>query len=263
MRAARRGGDAVHPRPHALARVFGPADRAVEVEPVLLLVDGEHLAADRELLRLVHDPREVRREPVLVVVRVRRARRLVRELDREPAVQVGLRLEALGDELRVEARAREDLPVGLEVDRRAGAAGGADLLERARRLAAAEALLPLGAVALDPRDELLGERVHDRRTHAVQAARVVVVRRFELAAGVERRQDQLERGLLVLRVLVDRDAAPVVDDRARRAVLVERHADLVGVPVHGLVDRVVDDLPEKMVEARAVHAADVHGGPLR
>src|SRR5262249_54297357 len=150
----------------------------------------------------------------------------------------------------------------LEEDRRTGATRVAELLEAARRLAAAEGLLPLRALALHLCDELLGERVHDRRADAVEPARMEVVRRLELAARVQRREDQLERRLLVLLVLVDRDSAAVVDDGARRAILVKRHLDLVGVLVHRLVDRVVDDLPEEMMQARRVDAADVHAGPL-
>src|SRR5262249_55124473 len=74
----------------------------------------------------------------------------------------------------------------------------------------------------------------------------------------ERREDDLERRLLVLRVLVDGDAATVVLDGDARAVLVERDGDLARVAVHGLVDRVVDDLPDQMMEPRAADAPDVH-----
>src|SRR5690606_85866 len=41
-------------------------------------------------------------------------------------------------------------------------------------------------------------------------------------------------------------------------VFVERDQDLGRVPVDGLVDRVVDDLPEQVVVAARVGAADVH-----
>src|SRR5207244_12641322 len=111
--------------------------------------------------------------------------RLVAEDDGEATVQVSLGLEALGDDLRVEADLGEDLGIGPEGDRRAAAARRAELLERARRLAARARLLPLEAVALDARRALLGERVHHRGADAVQPARAVVVLRVELAARVE------------------------------------------------------------------------------
>ena len=87
---------------------------------------------------------------------------------------------------------------------------GTDLLERRRPAALLEALLPLGAVAPDRRDELLRQRVDDAGADTVEAAGGLVVARLELAAGVQRREDHLERALLRLRVLVDRNA------RARR-----------------------------------------------
>ena len=46
------------------------------------------------------------------------------------------------------------------------------------------------------------------------------------------------------------------------AVLVERDLDGLGVAVDDLVDRVVDDLPEQVVVAARVDAADVHAGAL-
>jgi hypothetical protein len=39
---------------------------------------------------------------------------------------------------------------------------------------------------------------------------------------------------------------------------VERDGDVVGVAVEVLVNGVVDDLPDEVVQALAVHAADVH-----
>src|SRR4029450_10042556 len=107
--------------------------------------------------------------------------------------------EPLGDQRGIEPRAREYLPVGLEEDAGAAAAGGADLLEAARRLAPGKRLLPFGAVAPHPRHPLLAERVHHRGADPVETAGVVVALGLELPARVQRGEDQLERGLLVLR----------------------------------------------------------------
>ena len=101
----------------------------------------------------------------------------------------------------------------------------------------------------------------------MQAAGVVVVAVLELAAGVQRGEDQLQRRALVLGVHVDRNAAPVVGDGDGLAVLVQRDRDAVAVAVHRLVDGVVEQLPEQMVQPGAVDAADVHAraacGPAR
>ena len=61
---------------------------------------------------------------------------------------------------------------------------------------------------------------------------------------------------------VGRDAAAVVAHGAG-AVGVERHVDAVGIAGQRLVDRVVDDLIDHVVQARAViGVADIHARPL-
>src|SRR5262249_13185105 len=100
---------------------------------------------------------------------------LVGEDDRQALVKEGLGVQPEADRLRRELLLAEDLRVGTEEDPRAGAARRADLLQLRRRLAALVGLLPAGAVALDLGDHLLGERVDDRRTDAVEAARELVL----------------------------------------------------------------------------------------
>ena len=100
----------------------------------------------------------------------------------------------------------------------------ADLLDLPLRDALGVLLAVLEAVALDGGDELLRERVHDRRADPVQPAGVDVaaVGVAELAAGVQHREHQFEAALLVLRVHLDGDAAAVVGDGQRVAALVQR-----------------------------------------
>ena len=103
---------------------------------------------------------------------------------------------------------------------------GPSFLELGGGLAALEGLLPLEAVAADGGDELLRQGVDDRRADAVQAAGVdVAVALAELAAGVQRGEDQLQGRLLVLGMHVDRDAAAVVGDGDGVAALVQRDRD--------------------------------------
>src|SRR5262249_44675938 len=177
--------------------------------------------------------------------------------------EVALALQPLADELGVEPRlVAEDLGIRAEGDDGAGAAEVADALQLRARLSALEGLPPLGAVAPDDRGQGFREAVPRRRADAVQTAGVDVVPLLELAARVERREDDLERRLLVLRDVVDGNAAAVVDDGDRPAVVLEPHLDAVGVAVDDLVDAVVDYLPEKVVVAARIGAADVHRRPL-
>ena len=188
---------------------------------------------------------------------------LVLEGDLQAAVDVGHVLQVGLDQVRVELRGLEDVRVRLEVDGRAVAAERAELFQLARRLAALEGLLPLEAVAADGGDELLRQGIDDRRADAVQAAGVeVAVAVAELAAGVQRGQDQFQGRPLVLGMHVDGNAAAVVGDRDRVAALVQRDGDGVGVAIEIFIDGVIDDFPDEMVQPLAVHAADVHRRPL-
>src|SRR6185436_16956573 len=91
------------------------------------------------------------------------AGRLVLEDDLEALVQEGLGVEAEADRLGRHLLLAEDLRVGPEVDRGPRATRRAELLDLRHGLAAFIALLPRRTVALDRRDQLLGERVDDRR----------------------------------------------------------------------------------------------------
>ena len=109
-------------------------------------------------------------------------------------------------------------------------------------------------------DELLRERVDHAGADPMQAPGRPVGAVLELPPGVERGEDDLERIAPALLVPVDGDAASVVGDRHRPAVGVERDADVRGMPVHRLVDGVVEDLPDQMMQPGRAHAADVHAG---
>ena len=108
----------------------------------------------------------------------------------------------------------------------------------------------------------LRERVDHRDADPVQPARHLVRDLVELTAGVELCHDDLGRRDLLLVVEVGGNAAAVVGDR-HRAVAVEHHLDGVAIAGQRLVNRVVDDLVDHVVEARAVvGVADVHARPL-
>ena len=75
------------------------------------------------------------------------------------------------------------------------------------------------------------------------------------------RQNDLDRGDLLFRVLVDGDTAAVVDDRDG-IVFMDGHVDLRAVAGQSLVDRVVDDLVDQMMQTARTGGTDVHTGAL-
>ena len=75
------------------------------------------------------------------------------------------------------------------------------------------------------------------------------------------RQHDFERRGLRLRVLFDRDAAAVVLHRDRAAVFVQRHVDAVAFAGQMFVDRVIDDLPNQVMQPARIDTPDVHRRP--
>ena len=95
----------------------------------------------------------------------------------------------------------------------------------------------------------------------MQAAGGLVGAAVELAARVQHRHDDFERGLFrKFRVRIDRHAAAVVGD-AQIAAVLERDLDEGGVAGDGLVHRIVDHFGEEMMQRVGVGAADIHAGP--
>ncbi len=121
-------------------------------------------------------------------------------------------------------------------------------------------LLPVElAVArhLDP--HVGGERVDDGGADAMEPAGDFIGLAVELAAGVQVSHDGLEGRLTRTRVLVDRDAAPVVGD-ADAAVGHNHDVDAVAEAGHRLVDGVIDDLVDEVMQPALIGRSDVHAG---
>ena len=224
-------------------------------------VDGL-LEAVGDLLALVQELHEVHDAAgVAELLHARGELALVRERDLEVAVEERHLLQAVVQGVEVVDRGLEDLLVGPEGGRGARGLGGPDLLHLADGLAARELHLVDAAVALDLDDEALGERVHDGDAHAVQAAGDLIGVVVELAARVEDRHDDLERGDLLHGVLAHGDAAAVVHD-GNGVVRVDGHGDLGAEPGECLVDGVVNDLVDEVVQAARARRADVHARAL-
>ena len=207
-------------------------------------------------------------DPVLVLEGLGRlaVRPLVDEADLEALVEEGHHLQALDDRLGPELDLLEDGRVRPEGDRGPGPAPGrrAGDLELAGRLAAVDELHDVVvAVAVDLEHQPGGQGVDHRDPDAVQAAGDLVAATLaELPAGVEHGQDHLGGRLpLVLLHRAGRDP-PAVVDHPDPAVGQQGHVDLRAVAGHGLVHRVVDDLPHQVVQAGRAGRSDVHPRPL-
>ena len=186
---------------------------------------------------------------------------LVGQHDLEVLVEERRLLQTVVQRIKIVDAGLKDLVVGPEGDggtRRLRSAHDLHLLDG---LAAREFHLVDVAVAAYLYDHALGQGVDDGDTHTVQAARDLVGRVIELTAGVQDRHDDLERRDLFDRMLVDGDAAPVIDDRDG-VVGVDRHLNLGAETGHGLVDGVVNDLPHQVMKTAGARRANVHARAL-
>ncbi|MNI98940.1 hypothetical protein D3C73_1578920 [compost metagenome] len=68
----------------------------------------------------------------------------------------------------------------------------------------------------------------------------------EFAACMQNGHDDFERGFLKLRILANRDSAPVVDN-GDAVILMYDHLDLGTVSGQRFVDTVIHDFPHEMV----------------
>lgn len=88
----------------------------------------------------------------------------------------------------------------------------------------------------------------------------VAVPLAELAAGVQGGEDELEGGAFVLGMQADGDTTAVVGDGDRVVLFVQGDGNAIGVAVEVLIDGVIDDFPDKVMQAELVGGADVHAG---
>ena len=91
----------------------------------------------------------------------------------------------------------------------------------------------------------------------MQTTRDFVATVAKFAAGVQLRKDQLECRDALLGVDVNGDAAAIIGDRDD-LVVVHDGANRRAASSQRLIDRVVDYLPEQVVQRATIGAADVH-----
>ena len=128
-------------------------------------------------------------------------------------------------------------------------------------LAITERLDPAIAVALDVDRQPLAEGIDDTQADAMQTTGDLVAAPAELAAGMQHGQHDGDGRQLLGGVLVDGDAATVVD-HAHPTVFEQRDLDPIAVAGQSLVDGVVDDLPHEVVQAAFAGRPDVHARAL-
>src|SRR3954453_9963939 len=156
---------------------------------------------------------------------------LVGERDLQPTGEEGGLSQALLEDREVEVERLEDVGVRQEGDRRAGLLRRLPLHQVVARRAAVVLLRPEVAVAPDLDLERLAQRVDDGDADAVQATgHLVAAAVAELSAGVQHREDDLDRRSSLLLHDRHRDSAAVVDDRDR---VVGVNGDLHGGRVPG------------------------------
>ena len=81
----------------------------------------------------------------------------------------------------------------------------------------------------------------------------------EFTASMKDGENDLDRGDFLFRMLVDRDAAAVVDNRDG-IVFVNRDIDFGAIAGKGLVDGVVHNLIHKVVQTTRTRRTDIHAG---
>ncbi len=197
----------------------------------------------------------------------------VEEFDRLPGALVlqhemdlpqkeSLLAQMVVDGIPFEFDRREDRFVGLEADQGPVLPGVSDFLQGGLQLSAVFPADVVSASLTEHGDvQIFGKGVGDRGSDAMETRRGLIGFIGEFSARVELRVDQFDRRLPGRLMDVDRDAAPLVFD-GDGSVFVEGDVNMVPIAIGGLIDAVVDDLPNQMVQAGGVGRADVHARPF-
>ena len=259
VRTAFDGVDVVGEAVDVFSVALVPLQGDFDLEVLLLALEIYHLGMDRgfgpaQVLDELRDTTAVA-EGVLLL------RALVVDADAHAAVEEGQFAQPLRQDVEAEVELLEDERVRLEGHLRAALPRGADLFQRALRLAAVIALHVDLAVALDLDLERFGQRVHDRHADTMQTAGDLVRMAVEFPASVEFRHDDFRGRYTFGGVNLDGNAATVVFN-CDRAIDVDGDVDLVAAADQRLVDRIVDHLEDEVVQAALGGVADVHTGTL-
>ena len=184
---------------------------------------------------------------------------LINELNAQALIQEGHFLQAARNGVVIVLGSFKNFRVRPETDLGARAAGIATLNELVRD-GVLEVLVPVLAVALNLRLHAGRKRVHHGNADAVQAAGNGVGVGVELTAGVQLGHDHLD-GRCTRGVHFYRNATAIIDD-LDAAIFQQLDGNLVGVTGHGLINGVINDLPNEVVQAARTGRTNVHAGAL-
>ena len=114
-------------------------------------------------------------------------------------------------------------------------------------------------IFMHPDLHLVWESIHYRGTDSVETTwdLVPALRSSELTTSMEHRHDCLKRRLSRLWMDIDRDTTSIIFDRDR-SIGVHIHEDMLRMSCHRLIDRVIDDLPDEMMETLFIGLTDIH-----
>ena len=190
---------------------------------------------------------------------------LVDELERDLRVEISQLAHSALDDVRIVLNFSQNRWVWHPSLRSTGLAiwHGADFLDIVNRNSFLKPLSIQLSVPLNRRLHPSRKRVGTRNANTVQTARSLVTASLaaKLTARVKNRHDDLKRRNAHLLVLINRNAAPVVLN-SRGAILEQRHRDVVAVTGESLVNRVVDNLSEKLVKTALAVVSNVHSRSL-
>ena len=210
-------------------------------------------------VEVLHEVHEAAR--VLEDLLDRRIGSLVSESDLETLVEESHLAEATHHGLGgVFDTFAEDLRVGPEDDLRSRALRLGPLLDGSGRHSVFVGLRPVMPVADDVHVHACRQSVDHRNANPVKAAGDGVGAGLELAAGVEGRHHRGEGGLLRLGMLQYRNTSAVVSN-THSPVGKQRNFNPGAVAGHGFVHRVVDRLPDEVVQPTRTGRPDIHRGP--
>ena len=107
-----------------------------------------------------------------------------------------------------------------------------------------------------------GQRVHHRRTHAMQAARNLVGILVELAARMQPRQHYFGSADTFLSMDIHGDAAAIIND-GNAAITIQRDGNGRGETRLRFIHRIINNLKGHVMQARAIiSVANIHARPF-
>src|SRR5439155_22576345 len=106
------------------------------------------------------------------------------------------------------------------------------------------------SLAADLDFQPFGQRINNRRAHAMQSACNFVSLTpsgLKYASGAELGEDHFHGGNLFSRMDAHGNAAPIIDNRAA-SIGIDLDEDGFAEACHGFVDGIIDDFPDEMVQ---------------